>query len=309
MKILAGSSNPSLAKNLAASLKSEVIPIEISTFANGEKRIWVKGEVQGEDVIMVQSFSHPTDEHIIELLLMADALERMGANHVSAIIPWLGYSLQDKVFRPGEPIAAKVVANLVSHSYIHRVYLLDLHNTSTPGFFSIPTHHLSAQNLFVEYARQHFDTKNVVVASPDFGGSKRAKSFAEDLNVPLANISKYRDLTSGTITHMGLHGEVEGKEVILLDDVILSGGTAINAAQLIKESGAKSVHFFSTHGVFVEGSLPKLTKSALDSIVISNSIDQQNLPKKIIVLDCSPVFVPTFSGRKTHRKEAWRSAN
>jgi ribose-phosphate pyrophosphokinase len=290
MKILAGSSNPNLAKQLATTLDCDLLSVETSYFANGEKRIWINEEIQGENVVIVQSLSHPTDEHVVELLLLTDALERMGAKHVSAVIPWLGYSLQDKVFRPGEPIAAKVIANLVSHTYIRRAYLLDLHNSSTPGFFSIPTHHLSVQGLFVDYVKNQFDIKQVVVASPDFGGSKRAKAFAEDLGVPLANISKYRDLHSGEITHMGLHGEVKGKDVMLLDDVILSGGTAINAAELIKESDAKSVHFLSTHGVFVPNSLPKLAKSALDTIVISNSIKQDDLPEKIVVLDCSPVF-------------------
>ena len=148
---------------------------EITKFANGEKRIWIKENVSGSDVVLIQSLSYPVDENIIELLLLIDALERAGAKDVHLIIPWLGYSLQDKVFRPGEAIAAKVVANLISNSNVKRVYLLDVHNTSIPGFFSIPTSHLTAMDIFVTYVKNNFAGSDLIVASPDFGGLKRAQ--------------------------------------------------------------------------------------------------------------------------------------
>jgi len=237
MKIVSGSSNLSLAKSIAQHLGSDVIDVEISHFHNGEKRVWIKEPVRGQNIILVQSFSAPVDEHIIEYLLLCDALERYGARHVNVVIPWLGYSLQDKVFRDGEPIAAKVIADLVSHSYAKRTFLLDLHNSSTPGFFSVPTQHLTALDVFTEYAQKNFDLKNCVVASPDFGGLKRARTFAERLQVNLTKIDKQRNLHTGEIMDMGLNGEVKGKTVLIFDDLINSGSTVVSASEILKQHG------------------------------------------------------------------------
>ncbi len=296
MKLLSGSSNQALGASIAKTLGIQELSVDLSKFANGEKRVWIKDTVQGENVIVVQSFSHPTDEHIIETLLIADALERFGARHVNLVIPWLGYSLQDKSFRAGEPIAAKVVANLISHAYVKRVFLLDLHNSSTPGFFSVPSHHLSAQNILADHARTVIGLENTVIASPDFGGLKRSHVFAGLLDIALVKLDKHRDLHSGEITEMGLSGDVTGKKVLLLDDIILSGGTAIEAARLLKEHGAKEVHFLATHGVFVNEGLKKIGASALDSVIISNSIAQATLPETIKQLDCAPVFAEALKG-------------
>jgi ribose-phosphate pyrophosphokinase len=296
MKIIAGSSNLPLAQNIARSLKLPLIDIDISYFANGEKRIWIKEPVKGENVIIVQSFSHPADEHIIEFLLIADALERLGARHVNAVIPWMGYSLQDKAFRVGEPIAAKMVANLVSNAYIKRAFLLDLHNSSTPGFFSIPTQHLSALNLYVEYAKQNFDLSNFVVASPDFGGLKRSRVFSEKIGVPLVNIDKHRDLGTGEIQAMGLHGDVEGKSVLLFDDAINSGATIVKSAKTLKENGAKEVHFCATHGLFADNGVERIQNSMVDSVIITNSIHHEQVPSKIKVIDVSGLFADELNG-------------
>jgi ribose-phosphate pyrophosphokinase len=296
MKLLSGSSNPTLGSSIARSLKVAEIKLELSTFANGEKRVWIKDSVQGENVILVQSFSNPTDEHLMETLLIADALERQGARHVNLVIPWMGYSLQDKVFRPGEPIAAKVVANLISHSHIKRVFLFDLHNSSTPGFFSIPSHHLTASELFAQYAKKSIGLENAVIASPDFGGLKRAHVFAEKLNIEIVKLDKHRDIHTGNIIEMGLSGTVSGKKVILLDDVILSGGTAIEAAKLLKDKGASEVHFLATHGIFVDGSLEKIKNSHLDTVVITNSIAHPKLPENIKQLDSASIFIEALRG-------------
>jgi ribose-phosphate pyrophosphokinase len=289
MKVLSGSSNTPFATSLAKHLKAELLPVELSQFANGEKRVWVRGDVRGENVILVQSFSHPADEHIIEFLLTADAIERMGARHIHAVIPWLGYSLQDKVFRDGEPIAAKVVANLVSGAHIKRVFLLDLHNSSTPGFFSIPSHHLSALHTFAEYAKKTWNTQDMVIASPDFGGLKRARLFADLLHVELVNIDKARDIHSGEITDMDLHGNVAEKTVLIFDDVINTGSTVEKSARELKTHGAHAVHFLSTHGIFADNGLERIAKSAIDSVIITNSIPQP-AAAKIKVLDIAPVF-------------------
>lgn len=291
MKVISGSSNPQLATKIANLLGLDQIGVEISTFKNGEKRVWVKDDVQGENIILVQSFSHPTDEHIMEFLLLTDALERLGARHINLVLPWMGYSLQDKVFRQGEPIAAKVVANLVSNAYIKRVFLLDLHNSSTPGFFAVPTFHVSASDLFADYVRSHFDSTNVVVASPDFGGLKRARAFADKLNTPLVNIDKQRNLHTGEVTASEMSGgDVSGKTVVLFDDCILSGSTVVETAKLLKQQGAVEVHFLATHGLFVDGAEERLQNSEVDTVVSTNSISQTHQSDKMITVDCAPIL-------------------
>lgn len=290
MKVIAGSSNPDLAKKIATQLKADWVMVEIAKFANDEKRLKIVNSVQGEDVVIIQSFSAPVDEHIVELLLLTDALERMGARQINVIMPWYGYSLQNRVFHDGEPLSAKVVANLVSNSYIHRVFLLDVHNTSIAGFFSVPTHHLSALPLFVDYARQHFDLKHSIVTSPDFGGLKRATQLAKTLKLDLANIKKTRNLQTGEIIKMELHGDVTDKTALVFDDVIVSGSTFIEATQVLKKAGAKEVHFLATHGLLVNDAKDKLQDSELDSVVITNSIYHPQLPPKIKTIDCAEVF-------------------
>lgn len=291
MKIISGSSNLDLATKISEQLSLPLIDTEISEFANGEKRIWIKEQVKGENICLVQSFSHPTDEHIMEFLLITDALERLGARHVNLIVPWLGYSLQDKVFREGEPIAAKVVANLVSNAYVKRAFLLDLHNTSTPGFFSIPTQYLTAANLFAKYVEENFDLQQSIIASPDFGGLKRARVFANQLNLDLVNVDKHRNIKTGEVTAMGLHGDVKDKIVLIFDDCILSGATVVEAAEILKTEGANQVHFLATHGLFTSDAKRNLQNSQVDSVIVTNSITQNKLPPKIKIIDVSPNFV------------------
>jgi ribose-phosphate pyrophosphokinase len=297
MKIISGSSNRPLAEAISKRMKIDIVDADISHFANGEKRVWVKEDVRGQNIILVQSFSQPVDEYIIESLMFTDALERMGVRHINLVVPWMGYSLQDKVFREGEPIAAKVIANLISGAHIKRVFLLDLHNSSIPGFFSIPTQHLSALDLYVEYAKKNFDLKNFVIASPDFGGLKRSRLFANKLGLELTNIDKYRDLHTGEAEAMGLHGEVKGKSVLVFDDIINGGSTVITATDILKKQGAKEVHFCATHGIFANNGHQRVQDSAVDSVVVTNSIQQNTTCSKIKVIDTSNIFAEAL--------EAW----
>lgn len=296
MRLISGSSNTSLAQALSHALNIPLVDVELSEFANGEKRVWIKEKLDGQDVVVIQSFSSPVDTHIVEFLLIIDALERLGVRDVHVIIPWLGYSLQDKVFREGEPIAAKVVANLISQSFIKRVYLIDLHNTSIPGFFNIPSTHISATQLFADVAEHTFNKKELVVASPDFGGLKRARQFASILDVPLVNIDKHRDLKSGEVTAVGLHGDVGGKIVLVFDDIIVGGGTVIESADFLKKQGAKEVHFYATHGLFVGNALKSLPQSKINSILITNTVYHENLPHKIKVINIAPLLAQILQG-------------
>jgi len=299
MKLISGLSNPVLAQKIAQELKIEQITVEISNFANSEKRVRIKGDLHAQTVILVQSLSSPVNDAIMELILLADAAERSGASRVIALIPWLGYSLQDKIFRTGEPISAKVVSNLISNSFISQVYLLDLHNPSIPGFFSVPTFQLSMLKTFGEYVKSKLDINNCLVVSPDFGGLKKAKKFADELQLPLTNIDKSRDLSTGKVSMSGIQGEeVKNKCALLFDDCIVSGSTAIAAAELLKDNGASQVYFLATHGLFVSNFLQKIADSKLDQVVISDSIYHPKLPDKITVLSTTQVFATVLKAHQ-----------
>jgi len=291
MKIISGTSNRALALKIANKLNLKLVDAEISKFKNGEKRVWIKEDLNGENVVVVQSFSNPVDEYVIEFLLIADALERAGARHVSLVLPWMGYSLQDKLFRTGEPISAKVISDLISNAYVKRVHLLDLHNTSIPGFFSIPTHHYSPLELFEKYIKKNLDSKNSIVVSPDFGGLKRARVLANQLKLDLANVDKHRDLSTGKVTPLGISGNVEGKVCLIYDDIINTGSTVVEVAKFLKENGAKEVHFLVTHGIFAKNGLTIMNDESINSVIITDSISHQDLPEKIKVLDTSDLFV------------------
>lgn len=289
MKLLSGSSNPQLTQDIAKILGCPLIHREIDKFSNGEKRIRINDELRGENVALIQSFVDPADEIIIETLLMIDALERMGVRHVSLIIPWMAYSLQDKVFREGEPISAKVIATLISNSYVKRAFLMDLHNDSIPAFFNIPTHYLSAIDIFKEFFQDNYDLDNAVVVSPDFGGLKRARILAHKLSLPLANIDKTRNLQTGEVTAVALHGEVNNKLAIIFDDVIVSGSTVIESAHCVKKAGAKQAVFASSHALLTNGTNPIL-QSEIDKVLITNSIEHQINDEKIEILNIAPIF-------------------
>lgn len=291
MKVVAGSSNLPLAQAIAHELGTEMVSVEIDAFSNGEKRIHFTEELHGQSVVVVQSFSNPVDSHIMETLLLLDALERHGVRHVSLVVPWMGYSLQDKVFRPGEPISAKVVANLLSHAYVKRIFLFDLHNSSIPGFFSVPTYYLTALEIFKEYLLKELVLDDMVIASPDFGGLKRARTFAELVGAPLAKIEKQRDLETGKPRAISLNGEdVAGKTVVLFDDCIVSGGTVIETASLLKKSGAEKIYFLASHGLLVNNAAERLAKAEVEKIVITDSIHHENLPETFEVLHTAETF-------------------
>jgi len=290
MLLLSGSSNQPLADELAQQLEIDILPVDIEQFPNSEKRVLIKGDVVNQDVVVVQSLAAPVDENIMELLLLTDALERAGADQVHAVIPWLGYSLQDKVFRPGESLSAKVVSNLISQSFIDRVLLIDIHNKSIPGFFSVPTTVLSGLELFAGYIEQRWEHDNLVVCSPDFGGLKRARELAVRLGINLTNIDKQRDLQTGQVTATAVHGDVKDKTVVIFDDCIVGGGTVIESAKILKESGAKEVHFVSTHGLFTGDAQDRIAESDVDSVIITNSIHHPQLSSKISQISVAPLF-------------------
>lgn len=285
MILLSGQSNPILAEEVASTLQIELGEVEFGQFPNGEQRVRILTPLVDRNVVIFQSFHNPVDGNLMELLLMIDAADRAGARKISVVIPWMGYSLQDKVFQSGEPLSAKVVADLISNQRVNRVFLFDLHNTSIVGFFSVPTRMISAHDMFVSYAKEHFP--NAVVVSPDFGGLKRAHAFADDLGAPLATIDKSRDLTTGKVTMHSVGGaDFSGKVCLLYDDIISTGGTVMAGAEFLKNAGAKEVHMIATHGLFAGHALEQLSESAIDSVIVTNSI-QTPAHSKVKILSCS----------------------
>lgn len=266
MLICSGSSNAQLAGDIAKTLNVSFIDRSISTFPNGEKRILLTTSVRHEDVVIVQSFSQPVDEHIIELALLVDATKRAGANSITVVIPWMGYSLQNEVFRVGESLAVKVIADMLSVLPIDKFVFMDLHTDEIIGFFPKLAANLSMIDTFAE------DAQGDIVVSPDHGGGKRAKQFAELLDLPYVELEKSRDRASGLITLGGEPVDVLGKRCLLMDDVINTGSTTMAAAESLKKQGATSVTVYATHIVSTEKHIEALEKSKIDHIIVSNTV-------------------------------------
>ncbi len=289
MIILSGSSNLPLAQQIAQHLGQQVGEIESTMFANGERRVWVREAVKGHDVALVQSFSNPVDSHIIEFALITDALFRLGARRVFAVIPWFGYSLQDKVFRPGEPIAAKVVASLLTSQSVYRFILMNLHNSSEAGFFDKPSSVLSSDPVFEQEIKALGN--NVILVSSDFGGLKRVGLFAQRLGLSIANIDKRRDLSTGEVVAHSMTGDVQGKTAVIVDDIINGGGTSVQAAKILREHGAAKIIMCAAHGIFAGDASQKLQESEIDEVIVTDTINQEaNKFPKLRVLSVAHIF-------------------
>ena|SRR3989338_9073289 len=292
MILLSGSSHPVFAKALSNQAHIPLAEVDLSVFPNGDRRVWIKTSMTNEDVVLVQSFSHPVDTHLIEYALLVDAVERAGARSIMALVPWMGYSLQDKMFRSGEPIAARVAADIISNKNIKRVVLMDLHNNSVAGFFSAPTTILSPLELFVEDALKHYPKKELAVISPDFGGLKRAALFATEVGAEIYHIDKVRDLHSGKVQARFVGENIGGKICILIDDCINTGSTIIEGARELKKHGAKRVVFYATHPLLGSNASEALQNSNVDEVIVSDtvSVEGKTFPK-LRVLSVVPLFV------------------
>jgi ribose-phosphate pyrophosphokinase len=278
MQIFSGSSNQELAKKIATLMVTKLGEMEISQFANGETRVWVKEKKVDKQVVVVQSLSTPTNEHLIEFCLICDALHRGGATDITAVIPWMGYSKQDKVFRAGEPLSAKVVAQILQTARPAKIITIDLHNKATLGFFDCPIVELSARPILLEYFKKKWSmvngqwSSNVVIAAPDSGAVKASTAFAEELGVGVVYIDKKRDLESGEVSVMGMSHSVDGLDVIIVDDNVFTGSTLLQTAKELKKAGAKSVRVGLTHHLYVRGVQEKLEESEIDEMVVSDSV-------------------------------------
>lgn len=280
MQIFSGSSNRELAKKVADLMGAQLGEIEISEFAGGETRVWIKEQKIEKEVTVLQSLSIPTNDYLIELCLICDALRRGGAVDIVAVIPWMGYSKQDKVFRHGEPLSAKVVAQIIQVCHLSKIITFDLHNKATLGFFDVPVTDLSAKPLLVEYFKKLISEKgqvksNFVVVAPDAGAVKASTAFALEVGVPVVYMDKKRDLITGEVKVVGMSRPVDGTDVIIVDDNVFTGSTLLETAKELKKSGAKTIRVGLTHHLYVPGVQEKLEKSEIDEIVVTDTISEK----------------------------------
>jgi len=295
MKVISGSSNKLFAKQLSKNLHSQLVDVLIEKFPNGEKKIRIQGQIANNNIVVVQSFSHPVDEHIIESLLLIDAIKRLKPQKIHVVIPWLGYSLQDKIYLPGEPLSAQVIAKLLSNSDADDIRLLDIHKENTLSYFSIPIYHLSAIHLFTSYIRSFLDISKLIVVSPDQGAFVRAKRVAHELHCPIISLTKERDLLTGTISFTKNKIDINHSDVLIVDDGIITGNTLLKTASILKKNGARRIIFFATHCILSKIPKEKDITKCVDKFITTNSIQHVSKPKTIHILDASSVIAQSFA--------------
>ncbi|MEW6724230.1 MAG: ribose-phosphate pyrophosphokinase [Bacillota bacterium] len=271
LKIFSGNAHPRLAAAIASGLGLPIGRIEVTRFRNGEIRVIVEENVRGDDIFLVQPTSTPVNENLMELLIMIDAMRRASAGRITAIIPFYGYARQDRKTRGREPITAKLVANLLTTAGVDRVVTMDLHAGQIQGFFDLPVDHLSSVPLLADYF-QSLGLTDITVVSPDMGGVARARALADRLLVPLAIIDKRRP-EPNVAEVMNIIGRVQDRTVIMIDDMIDTGGTIDLGARALLDMGAREVYVCCTHAVFSGEAVPLLTASPVRQVVVTDTID------------------------------------
>jgi len=292
MKILSGTSNLSLSRSISRQLKLKLVNTNIKSFADGEVYVEINENIRGNSVFVIQSTSTPANDNLMELLLCIDALRRSSAKNITAVIPYFGYARQDRKVVPRTSISAKLVSNLITNAGASRIVTVDLHSGQIQGFFDIPVDNLFTTPLFARYIKKNLKNKNLICVSPDVGGVQRTRGLATKINVDLAIIDKRR-LQPGKSQVMRIIGNVQNKECIIVDDIIDSGGTIVNAVDALIREGAKSVYVFVTHAVLSGEAINKIKKSKINKLIITDSIDNTKKIKnvsKIQVLSIAPLM-------------------
>jgi ribose-phosphate pyrophosphokinase len=279
VKLVAGNSNPALAREIGNWLGLNLTKASVRRFADNEIFVEVLENVRGSDVYVIQSTSYPTNDHLMELLIITDALRRASARRITAVIPYFGYARQDRKVGSRSPISAKLVANLITRAGTDRVLTVDLHAGQIQGFFDIPTDNLYASPVMVRDIKERFELGNLMVVSPDVGGVVRARGLAKRISAPLAIIDKRRE-RAGESEVMNVIGDVAGYTCILIDDIVDSGGTLVNAADALLANGAKDVYAYITHGVLSGGAAARIAGSKLKELVVTDSIQPTDAVNK-----------------------------
>ena len=295
LRIFTGNANPDLAREIAAYLGTTVGDSVVNRFNNGEIQVMINESVRGKDIFIVQPTCGPiVNDNVMELLIMADAFKRASANHITAVIPYYGYARQDRKARGREPITAKLMADLLETAGITRVVTIDLHAAQIQGFFNIPFDHMPGGPLLAEYIKEK-NLENMVVVSPDLGGVSRARGFAEILNAPMAIIDKRRP-EPGVAEVMNLIGNVDGKNCILVDDMVDTAGSLTEGARALKKFGANEIYACCTHPILTDPALSRIAQSDITELVVTNTIPLAPSKKhpKIKVLSIAPILAETI---------------
>ena len=279
MKLLTGNSNKSLSQKISKHLKTKLVHSSIRKFSDGEIYIEINENIRGNSIFLIQSISSPANDNLMELLLCVDALKRSSAKNITTVIPYFGYARQDRKVAPRTSISAKLVSNLITKAGADRVVTVDLHAGQIQGFFDIPVDNLFATPIFARHIKKNLNKNNLICVSPDVGGVERTRALARKLDVGIAIIDKRRP-APGKSQVMNVIGNVKGKTCIIVDDIIDSGGTIVNAAQALVNRGAKEVHVYITHGVLSGEAVDKIKNSKIKKLVITDTIDNSDKIRK-----------------------------
>ena len=303
LRVFTGNSNLSLAQMICEHLGIPLGKAQVKRFSDGEINVEIDESVRGMDVFVVQSTCPPVNDHLMELLILMDALKRASAERINAVIPYYGYARQDKKILPRAPISAKLVADLITAAGASRILTVELHASQIQGFFNIPVDHLYASSILAEYVKDRFQG-DIVIVSPDAGGVERARAFAKRLNAGLAIIDKRREMPN-IAEAMHIIGEIRGKDAILLDDMVDTAGTLTSAALALKEEGAKNVYAYCTHPVLSGRAIGRLMESPLKEAIITDTIPLRGESiscKKLTVLTVAPLLAEAI--KRIHQDES-----
>ena len=288
MKLLTGNSNKILSKNIAKYLKTKLVNSSIRKFADGEIYIEINENIRGNSIFIVQSISSPANDNLMELLLCIDALKRSSAKNITAVIPYFGYARQDRKVVPRTSISAKLVSNLITKAGADRVVTVDLHAGQIQGFFDIPVDNLFSTPIFARHVRKRIKSKKIICVAPDVGGTERARALGKLLNVGLAIVDKRRP-KPGQSQVMNVIGDVKNQTCVIVDDIIDSGGTIVNAAKALKQRGAKEVYVYITHGVLSGDAVKRIKNSVIKNLVITDTIDNSQKTKNVKNIEVLPI--------------------
>lgn len=307
-KVFTGSSNPGLAKAICEYLKRPLSKADVGRFSDGEIQIEIGENVRGLDVFLIQSTCPPVNDNLMELLIMADACKRASAASINAVIPYYGYGRQDRKVAPRTPITAKLVADLVAGAGISRVVSMDMHAGQIQGFFNIPSDHLYASPVFLDDMKKKFpNTDEVVIVSPDAGGVERARAYSKRLNTPLAIIDKRRPRPNSSEV-MNLIGDVKGRDAIIVDDIVDTGGTLAQGAAALKEKGARRVFAYAVHPILSGPAITRLSESVLEEVIFTDTVPLSKAAQasgKIRIVSTQRLFGEAIA--RIHRAESLSS--
>jgi len=292
MKVLAGTSNTSLCKNIARQLKLKLVNSHIKRFADGEVYVEINENIRGNSIFVIQSTSNPANDNLMELLICIDALRRSSAKNITAVIPYFGYARQDRKVVPRTAISAKLVSNLITNAGANRILSVDLHAGQIQGFFDIPVDNLFATPIFARHIKRKLNLKNLICVSPDVGGVERTRALSRRINSSIAIIDKRRP-APGKSEVMNIVGNVKNKDCVIVDDIIDSGGTIVNAAMALKNKGAKNVYVYITHAVLSGQAVTKIEKSQIKKLITTDTIDNSKKigkSKKIEIISIAPMI-------------------